>query len=147
MADETPRPTSSSSQAGPAPQRTPSQNMRLGAPSQSPGHNHRLSFTESLRGMPPSPRANRHTSMSQGDIQAFLNNPPTAGSPDPRFVGRDWQNIAVGELVDPQDLRFVELDTGIEDATNVRQMHFILAEDSSFANFRCSFWQSLALLY
>lgn len=69
--------------------------------------------------MPPSPRANRQPSMSQADIQAFLNNPPTAGSPDPRFAGRDWQHIKVGELVDPEDLRFVELDTGIEDATNL----------------------------
>ena len=96
--------------------------MRLNAPSQSPGHSHRHSFTDSLRGMPPSPRANRQPSMSQADIQAFLNNPPTAGSPDPRFVGRDWQHIKVGELVDPEDLRFVELDTGIEDATNVCQI-------------------------
>ena len=99
--------------------------MRLSAPSQSPGHSHRHSFTESLRGVPPSPRANRQPSMSQADIQAFLNNPPTAGSPDPRFVGRDWQHIEVGELVDPEDLRFVEWDTGIEDATNVCQIHLL----------------------
>lgn len=110
--------------------------MRLSAPSQSPGHSHRHSFTESLRGMPPSPRTNRQPSMSQGEIQAFLNNPPTAGSPDPRFAGRDWQHIEVGELADPEDLRFVELDTGIEDATNVCPIRLlaepILVNDLSY---------------
>jgi hypothetical protein len=38
---------------------------------------------------------------------------------DPAFVGRDWREISIGELVSPDDLKFVELDTGIEDATNV----------------------------
>lgn len=52
-------------------------------------------------------------------MQELLNNPPTAGSADPAFAGRDWQHINVGELVNPKDLRFVELDTSVEDATNV----------------------------
>ena len=69
--------------------------------------------------MPPSPRANRQPSMTHSQIQDLINNPPTAGSPDPKFAGKDWQHIAVGELVDQEDLRFVELDTGVEDATNV----------------------------
>ncbi|KAJ5764063.1 Protein sds23 [Penicillium manginii] len=38
---------------------------------------------------------------------------------DPAFIGRDWQQISIGELVSPEDLRFVELDTGIEEATNI----------------------------
>ena len=109
--------------------------MRLSAPSQSPGHSHRHSFTESLRGVPPSPRANRQPSMSQGEIQAFLNNPPTAGSPDPRLAGRDWQHIKVGELVDPEDLRFVELDTGIEDATNVCQIRLLTKSILNYQSF------------
>jgi hypothetical protein len=58
--------------------------------------------------------------MTQSQIQDLINNPPTLGSPDPRFAGKDWQHIAVGDLVDEEELRFVELDTGIEDATNVR---------------------------
>ena len=69
--------------------------------------------------MPPSPRQQRHMSLSQAQIQDLLNNPPTAGQADPKFAGRDWQHITVGELVDPEDLRFVELDTGVEEATNV----------------------------
>ncbi len=130
MAEETSRrPTSSSNSVDrasldapnrPTPQRTLSQNMRP-SHSPSPGHgSHRQSFTDSLRGMPPSPRQNRHPSMSQVQIQDLLDNPPTGGHADPRFAGRDWQHISVGELVVPEDLRFVELDTGIEDATNVR---------------------------
>ena len=104
--------------ARPVPQRTHSGSMRLGhAPS--PSHSHRQSFTEQLRGLPPSPRQNRHLSLSQVQMQELLNNPPTTGSADPKFADRDWQHIAVGELVYPEDLRFVELDTSIEDATKV----------------------------
>lgn len=85
----------------------------------SPIQSHRQSFTESLRGHPPSPRATRQPSLSQAQLQELLNNPPTAGTADPRFAGKDWQTIGVGELCDPADLRWVELDSGIEDATNV----------------------------
>ena len=52
-------------------------------------------------------------------MQDLLNNPPTAGHADPRFEGRNWQHISVGELMNKDDLRFVELDTGVEEATNV----------------------------
>ena len=128
MADDPRRPSTSSSHGSdrlsldapnrPTPQRTHSQTMRPGH-SPSPSHSHRQSFTDSLRGLPPSPRSNRHPSLSQMQIQDLLDNPPTSGHADPRFAGRDWQHISVGELVVPEDLRFVELDTGIEDATNV----------------------------
>ena len=99
---------------------TPSRNpsTRIGH-TPSPSQSHRQSFTEQLRGMPPSPRQNRHLSFSQAQMQDLLNNPPTAGSADPAFAGRDWQTISVGELINPEDLRFVELDTGVEAATNV----------------------------
>ncbi|KAL8708044.1 MAG: hypothetical protein Q9220_007040 [cf. Caloplaca sp. 1 TL-2023] len=95
-----------------------SSSMRLG-PTPSPIQSHRQSFTESLRGHPPSPRAHRQPSFSQAQLQELLNNPPTAGTTDARFSGRDWQTIGVAELCDPADLRFVEIDSGIEDATNV----------------------------
>lgn len=85
----------------------------------SPSQSHRQSFTDQLRGLPPSPRAARHLSLSQLQIQELLNNPPTAGSADPAFAGRDWQHISVGELVNPKDLLFVDLDTSVEAATNV----------------------------
>ena len=107
----------------PTPQRSNSHNMRL-SPSPSPvnhghGHAHRPSFTEQLR-HPPSPRQQRHQSLSQSQFTDLINNPPTAGQGDPRFAGKDWQRITVGELVNPEDLLFVELDTGIEEATNVQ---------------------------
>ena len=96
--------------------------MRLPhAPSPVHSHGHRQSFTEQMRGLPPSPRANRHLSLSQSQVQDLLNNPPTAGTADPAFAGRDWQHINVGELANP-DITFVELDTGVEAATNVRSI-------------------------
>ena len=53
-------------------------------------------------------------------VQDLLNNPPKAGAADPAFAGRDWHTIGVGELVKEHDVRFVEVDTGIEEATKVR---------------------------
>lgn len=102
---------------------TPSRSSSLRAHhTPSPLQSHRQSFTDSLRGHPPSPRATRQPSLSQAQLQELLNNPPTKGSADPRFVDRDWQHIGVGELCDPADLRWVEFDSGIEDATNVRHI-------------------------
>lgn len=97
-----------------------SPSLRLGHMSNSASP-HRQSFSESLRGVPPSPRSQRHPSLSQAGVQELLNNPPVTAPADPAFVGRDWRAIQVGELVDAADLRFVELDTGVEAATNVRE--------------------------
>ncbi|MCJ1382388.1 cell separation during budding [Xylographa soralifera] len=85
----------------------------------SPTAAHRHSFSEQLRGMPASPRSSRQFSLSSAGVQDLMNNPPKAGAADPAFVGRDWHDIAVGELVDSAEVRFVELDTGVEDATNL----------------------------
>ena len=120
----------SSLDSRPTPQRANSHNMRL-SPSPSPGHAHRPSFTEQLRGMPPSPRQQRHLSLSQVQVQDLLNNPPTASQSDPKFAGRDWQHISVGELVNPEDVHFVEFETGIEDATNVGGMAMSEIETAS----------------
>ena len=95
-----------------------SSSVRLGH-SPSPIQSHRQSFTETLRGHPPSPRATRQPSLSQAQLQDLLSNPPTNGASDPRFVGRDWQTIGVGELCHAADIRWVEFDSGIEDATNL----------------------------
>ena len=86
-------------------------------PSPSPSHRH--SFSESLRGVPSSPRQARQFSLSSTGAQDLWNNPPRSGAADPTFAGRDWHDIHVSELIDPDDLRFVEFDTGIEEATNV----------------------------
>jgi hypothetical protein len=87
-----------------------------------PGHipNHRQSFAENLRGMPPSPRAQRHPSFTQAAVQELMNNPPAPKPHNPRFAGRDWRDVQVGELTTHDDLKWVTLDTSVEDATMVR---------------------------
>lgn len=81
---------------------------------------HRHGFRDSLHGIPQSPRARRPQSMTQAAIQDLIDNPPVQNPADPAFSGRDWRQISIGELVSPDDLKFVEVDTGIEEATNVR---------------------------
>ena len=54
-------------------------------------------------------------------VQELLSNPPKATAGDPSFAGRDWHSIAVDELVHAKDVHWVEVETGIEEATNVRK--------------------------
>ncbi|KAJ5679036.1 Protein sds23 [Penicillium macrosclerotiorum] len=82
-------------------------------------HQHRQSLSETLRGPPGSPRNRRQPSLTQSAIQSLIDNPPPPKNVDPAFIGRDWREISIGELVSPEDLRFVEMDTGIEEATNL----------------------------
>ncbi|OJD14905.1 hypothetical protein AJ78_04790 [Emergomyces pasteurianus Ep9510] len=79
----------------------------------------RQSFSDSLRATPSSPRARRQPSLSQSAVQSLIDNPPSGTAADPAFAGRDWTQISIGELVTANDLRFVEMDTGIEEATNI----------------------------
>ncbi|KAL4881427.1 hypothetical protein BJY04DRAFT_188882 [Aspergillus karnatakaensis] len=85
----------------------------------SSNHQHRQSFSESLRAAPGSPRARRQPSLTQAAIQSLIDNPPAPQNANPAFAGRDWRDISIGELVSPDDLKFVEVDTGIEEATNI----------------------------
>jgi hypothetical protein len=86
--------------------------------SSSPHMGHRQSFAENLRGVPQSPRAHRKPSLSQQALQDLLNNPPTKNGA-PEFVGREWRTIHVGEIVHSEQVRFVEYDTSVEEATKV----------------------------
>lgn len=61
---------------------------------------------------------------------SLIDNPPVPNNPDPKFVGRDWRQISIGELVSPDDLKFVEVDTGIEEATDVSRFICLLALSS-----------------
>ena len=98
--------------------RSPPPGLAMGSsPSPSP-HSHRGSFAEQMRGGPGSPRASRQPSLSQQAFQDLINNPPTKAG-DPRFQGRDWKTVRLGEIVDPSLVRFVEYDTTVEDATSV----------------------------
>lgn len=94
-----------------------SQSLRLSHVSSN--HQHRHSLSDSLRGAPGSPRSRRQPSLTQAAIQSLIDNPPAPNHVNPAFVGRDWREISIGELVSPKDLKFVEIDTGIEDATNI----------------------------
>jgi hypothetical protein len=85
---------------------------------------HRQSFSESLRGLPPSPRAQRQPSLTQLAVQELIDNPPAQNQPDPAFVGRDWRSIPIVELVTPEKLRFVDADAEVEAATNVSVILF-----------------------
>lgn len=114
---------------------SPQSSLRLGyAPNSAATH--RQSFSESLRGLPPSPRSQRHPSLSHAAVQELMNNPPVTGPVDPAFVGRDWRTIQVGELVTTAELRFVELDTGVEAATNVRATFCSATNDGNIADGR-----------
>lgn len=86
----------------------------------SPSVSHRQSFADNLRGMPASPRASRQPSLSQQALQDLLNNPPVGkNNQNSAFAGRDWRSVKVGEIIDPELVRFVEIDTSVEEATNV----------------------------
>jgi hypothetical protein len=93
--------------------------LKMGT-SPSPHSGHRSSFAENMRQMPGSPRASRQPSFSQQALQDLLNNPPTKGG-DPKFQGRDWRGVKVGEIVEKGQVRFVEYDTSVEEATEVGQ--------------------------
>ncbi|KAL1961214.1 hypothetical protein VTO42DRAFT_3160 [Malbranchea cinnamomea] len=79
----------------------------------------RQSFSDALRVAPASPRARRQPSFTQAAVQSLIDNPPSRNPSDPAFSGRDWTQISIGELTSPNDLKWVEIDTGIEEATNI----------------------------
>jgi hypothetical protein len=86
----------------------------------SPSMGHRASFAENLRSNPASPRqSHRQPSLSQAAVQELLNNPPVGKHEGEEFAGRDWKSIRVGEIVGLEQVKFVEMNTTVEDATNV----------------------------
>ncbi|KAI0803454.1 hypothetical protein GGR55DRAFT_662661 [Xylaria sp. FL0064] len=98
------------------PQRTPSSSS-LHKSSIASTHSHRSSFVEGLRGLPSSPRSQRHPSFTQSALQDLLNHPPAARHHNPRFAGRDWRDISIAELVSDDDVRWVDMNTSVEDAS------------------------------
>lgn len=56
--------------------------------------------------------------MTQSAIQDLLNHPPTANKhTNPRFAGREWRDIKVGEIANPEDVRWIDMDGSVEEAT------------------------------
>ncbi|CAD0082376.1 unnamed protein product [Aureobasidium vineae] len=90
---------------------------------------HRQSFSE--RGIPNSPRQ-RNPSLSQQAIQDLINNPPVGRKDDaiPKFAGRDWRSITLQEILVPDEVRFVEVDSTIEAATKSGSPNVILIRES-----------------
>ncbi|KAK0949883.1 cell separation during budding [Friedmanniomyces endolithicus] len=86
----------------------------------SPSISHRSSFAENLRNYPPSPRAQRTQSFSGQALTDLLMGPTVkSNGEEARFRGRDWRSVQVGEIIDPAEVRFVELETSIEDTTKL----------------------------
>lgn len=80
---------------------------------------HRQSFADNQRHpAPPSPRSQRHPSLTQQAIQDLVNHPQSRHS-NPRFAGRDWRDVSIGELAHQDDVHWVDLDTTVEEATMV----------------------------
>ncbi|KAH7243187.1 hypothetical protein MRS44_002398 [Fusarium solani] len=101
-------------------QRSPSVSISAGSGQSAAKSAHRQSFAENLRNAPSSPRSQRHPSFTQAALQELLNHPPAGNKhANPKFAGRDWRDIAVGELVSPEDIKWVELDNSIEEATKL----------------------------
>ncbi len=49
-----------------------------------------------------------------------MNHPPSGSKhTNPRFAGRDWRDIAIGELTSPDDIRWIDMDSSVEEATIV----------------------------
>jgi hypothetical protein len=99
--------------------RIPTGKDSLGRGPSSPGLPHRQSFAENLRGIPPSPRAHRQPSLTQQALQDLVNNPPVRKKESLEFGGREWKKIGVGEVVERHKIKWVEVHTSVEDATNV----------------------------
>lgn len=106
-------PNSSSQDA--APKKTPSiGNIDISA--------RRQSFAENLRNAPQSPR-HRHPSLTQAAVQELLNHPPAGQRhTNSKFFGREWGEITIGELVSPEDVKWIDMDSSVEDATKVSML-------------------------
>lgn len=96
---------------------------------------HRQSFAENLRNPPPSPRSQRQPSFNSQTVQGLINHPPAQRNPN--FVGRDWRDIALGELVSADAVRWATLNNSVEDCTKTLLRHnnstgvVLLTESSS----------------
>ncbi|KAK7746015.1 cell separation during budding [Cytospora paraplurivora] len=79
------------------------------------------SFAENLRNhhAPPSPRNSRHTSFTQAAVQDLMNHPPPSRQPNPKFAGRDWRDVQLGELIslNTHEVKWADMDSSVEEAT------------------------------
>lgn len=89
----------------------------------SPSVSKRSSFAENLNlRYPGSPRNTRTHSFSGQALQELLMHPNKSKqniSDESKFKGRDWRSIQVADIIDPDETRFVELTSSIEDTTKL----------------------------
>jgi CBS domain-containing protein len=64
-------------------------------------------------------RTTRQPSISNDAFTELINNPPVAHETDGQFTGRDWWTIKLKELVDPSLVHWAELDTTVEEASEL----------------------------
>jgi hypothetical protein len=120
------KPTDNKSSASPSP--SPQRSHSSSSTSRA---THRQSFTESYRNLPPSPR-HRHPSLTQAAIQDLVNHPPsTSRHQNPKFVGREWGDITIGELVSLDDVRWIDIEGSVEEATMVSADYYLRCYRSS----------------
>ena len=89
-------------------------------PPASPVMGHRQSFAENLRSGPGSPRSQRQPSLSQSALQDLLSHPPVGKTGNHEFTERDWRKVRIAEIVELGNVKFVNLETSVEEATKVR---------------------------
>ncbi|KAH6614721.1 hypothetical protein B0J18DRAFT_306118 [Chaetomium sp. MPI-SDFR-AT-0129] len=118
-AGNTTNPASSSSSSLGAVASPPMERNNSQSSTHKPSHisAHRQSFVENQRYIPPSPRDRRHPSLTQQAVLELMNHPPPNRHPNPRYAGRDWRDITVGELAVPEEVKWADLDLSVQDAT------------------------------
>ncbi|KAL1844077.1 hypothetical protein VTJ49DRAFT_4929 [Mycothermus thermophilus] len=123
--DSVSKAASSSSSSVAAATSTPMERKSSSSSIHKPSHlaAHRQSFADNQRFPPPSPRDRRHPSLTQQAVLDLMNHPPSNKQPNPRYAGRDWRDIAVGELVVPDEVRWTDLDQSVQDATMLLLKH------------------------
>ena len=102
---------------------------------------HRMSFSETLRQHPRSPRHVRQPSIGMQGLQDLLNNPPFPNKTPNPYTGKDWRRVPVGEITDPNEIHWVENDATVETATKVERMSTSLQHLLTVTvtrQFRCS---------
>ncbi len=115
--------------------------------SRSPMVSHRKSISQDLRGPPSSPRSQRQGSAGMQALQTFYHNPPVANKGSNIFEGRDWKTIEVGEIIDAGEVHFAEIDTSVEDATNVGPYHLAATAYYVLTLLSCSSQQVPRMLF
>ncbi|GAO20079.1 uncharacterized protein UV8b_06339 [Ustilaginoidea virens] len=79
----------------------------------------RQNFAENFRNIPQSPR-HLHATFPQAAVQDLISHPPSRQRyMNPKLAGREWGEITVDELISTDDVKWVQMDSSVEEATMV----------------------------